>query len=75
MATVMPSLFKMPGVLKSTFLVSTLFLVDNEGPIMAGKPDSFISAAIRCPSVQWSRVISRSYSLAILMAVKISSAL
>ena len=73
-ATVTPCLRKTPEVLKSNWLTSFLFRDAREGPTIAGKPDAAISFAIRCPSVQWSKVTEIPNSFAIRITVSISSA-
>ena len=75
MATLTPALDKIPGVFTVKFLSSTLDLSEIDGPIITPTPSSHIISCIRCPSVQCSIVKSTSNSLAILIAVSISSAL
>ncbi len=75
MAVFIPASINALGVSKLLFLSSTFVLEPNVGPIKHGFPAALSSSTMRCPSVQWSKVISKSNSLAILSAVKISSAL
>ncbi len=74
-ATFTPALCRTPAVLKSIYFISILFLEARLGPSIAENPDCFISSAIRWPSEQWSSVMRRPNSFAILIAVSISSAL
>ena len=74
-AVITPESFNIPTVLNAIFWTSILLRLARSGPTMAGNPSAASSSAIRCPSEQWSKVTFKSNSLAIRMAVKMSSTL
>ncbi len=73
-AILFPAFCKIPGVLKVKFFNSYFDLLDKVGPTRRGKFASLSLSAIKWPSVACSKVASKSNSLTILKAVRISSA-
>ena len=74
MDTCAPNFARIPGVVKDLSFNSNLDAAVKLGPTANGIFSAAYCSAIKCPSVQCSKVILTSYSFAIRIAVNISSA-